>query len=158
MSISFQFLVQSVAPLPFILPPSSTFTHPIPALLLCMQWVPHSSHSVNQSVCQSQTTNHNYSFDSANKSTHLASICFMHLLVHAPSSLGNLDPYLGNLVAQHHCTITSSSLLSPKTPGPTPELPIVAPVDLSPKNTDSQLYPTPSLSRHTACYPTVSLY
>lgn len=116
-------------------------------------------YAVGASLSQSQ--NHNHSFDFANKPTHLAGICFMHLLVHAPSSLGNLDPYLGNLVAQHHCTITSSSLLSPKTPGPTPELPIVAPVDLSPKNTDSQLlllYPALSLSRHTARYPTVSLY
>lgn len=65
---------------------------------------------------------------------------------------------MGDLVTQHHCTITSSSLLSPKTPGPTPELPIVAPLDLNPKNTDSQLYPTTSLSRHIACYPTASLY
>lgn len=88
MSISFQFLVQSVGPLPFILPPSSTFTHPIPALLLCMQWVPH---SVIQSVSLS-VTNHNHSFDSANKPTHLPGICFAHLLVHAPSSLETRTP------------------------------------------------------------------
>lgn len=114
MSISFQFLVQSIAPSPFILP-TLHLTHPLPALL-CVQQVPH---SVIQSVRQF-CHNHNHSFDSANKPAHLPGICFAHLLVHAPSSLETRTPTWepSHPASLHHYIIQSFVTQGPQSPPP----------------------------------------
>lgn len=100
-------------------------------------------YAVGASLSHSVSHNHNHSFDSANKPAHTPTICFKHLLVHAPSSLETRTPTgeASHPASLHHYIIQSFVTQDPR---PHPELPIVAPVDLEPKNTDTQL--SPSLS------------
>lgn len=108
-------------------------------------------YAVGASLGYSVSHNHNHSFDSANEPAHTPAICFKHLLVQAPSSLETRTP-TGKLVTQRHCIITSSSLLSPKTPDPTPSCPLWHPWTSNLRTlTPSYLLACPH------CYLTVSL-
>lgn len=139
MSTSFQFLVQSVAPC------LSSF--PLPArppatclACLCSGCLNSVIQSVSQpvSAVSSVTTTITPLILQTNP-PNLAGICFAHLLVHPPSSLKTRTPTWepSRPASLHHYII--QSFASPRTPVPTPELPIVAPVGLRPKNADTYL-------------------